>query len=101
MKNADHHFIRNETVAAIGGFTSAAPTTFLEHYHEISKLYPTLNIFEQLWQTWYAYMNNDVLATGVMSFAMHEIVYFGRSLLWMIIDASGIFRKYKIQAVSQ
>lgn len=45
-------------------------------------------------------MQNDVLATGIMSFAMHEIVYFGRALPWVIIDTFGFFRQYKIQSVS-
>jgi methylsterol monooxygenase len=44
-------------------------------------------------------MQNDVLATGIMSFVMHEVVYFGRSLPWSIIDTFGLFKKYKIQAV--
>lgn len=51
-------------------------------------------------QAWYAYMQNDVLATGIMSFVMHELVYFGRSLPWVIIDRTPYFNKYKIQAVS-
>ena len=45
-------------------------------------------------------MQNDTLATGVMSFAMHEIVYFGRSLPWIVCDAIPYFNKYKIQNVS-
>ena len=44
-------------------------------------------------------MQNDVLATGIMSFVMHEIVYFGRSLPWIIIDAIPFFNRYKIQNV--
>ena len=44
-------------------------------------------------------MQNDVLATGIMSFLMHEIVYFGRSLPWIIIDHIPYFNKYKIQNV--
>jgi hypothetical protein len=44
-------------------------------------------------------MQNDVLATGIMSFVMHELVYFGRSLPWIIIDAIPYFNKYKIQNV--
>lgn len=44
-------------------------------------------------------MQNDVLATGIMSFVMHELVYFGRSLPWMIIDRVQHFNKYKIQNV--
>ena len=31
---------------------------------------------------------------------MHEIVYFGRSLPWVIIDKMPMFNKYKIQGVS-
>jgi methylsterol monooxygenase len=42
-------------------------------------------------------MQNDVLATGIMSFVMHEVVYFGRSLPWIIIDRIPYFNKYKIQ----
>lgn len=45
-------------------------------------------------------MQNDVLATGIMSFAMHEFVYFGRCIPWMILDKIPAFRKYKIQEVS-
>ena len=52
-----------------------------------------------MWAAWYAYMQNDVLATGIMSFLMHEIVYFGRSLPWIIIDRMSYFNRYKIQNV--
>lgn len=45
-------------------------------------------------------MQNDTLATGIMSFAMHEIVYFGRCLPYIIIDAVPAFNKWKIQNVS-
>ena len=44
-------------------------------------------------------MQNDVLATGIMSFVIHEVVYFGRSLPWMLIDRVPYFNKYKIQNV--
>ncbi|KAF3927494.1 hypothetical protein AA313_de0200342 [Arthrobotrys entomopaga] len=54
-------------------------------------------MFEKMWAAWYAYMQNDVLATGIMSFAMHELVYFGRSLPWIIIDAIPYFRRWKLQ----
>jgi methylsterol monooxygenase len=50
-------------------------------------------------QAWYLWMQNDTLATGILSFTMHEIVYFGRSLPWIIIDAIPFFNKYKIQNV--
>lgn len=44
-------------------------------------------------------MQNDTLATGIMSFMVHEIVYFGRSLPWIIIGMIPWFNKYKIQGV--
>lgn len=46
-------------------------------------------------------MQNDVLATGIMSFVMHELVYFGRSLPWIFIDTFAMFNRYKIQGVSR
>lgn len=57
-------------------------------------------MLERLWAAWYAYMQNDVLATGIMSFVLHEVIYFGRSLPWMIIDRIPYFKRYKIQPVS-
>jgi len=45
-------------------------------------------------------MQNDTIATGIMSFVMHELVYFGRSLPWIIIDAIPFFNRWKIQKVS-
>lgn len=75
--------------------------TYWHEFSEISKYNVSLNYFEKLWAAWYAYMGNDVLATGIMSFVMHEVVYFGRSLPWIIIDQIPAFNKYKIQSVSE
>jgi len=44
-------------------------------------------------------MQNDVLATGIMAFIMHEMVYFGRSIPWMVIDSIPYFNKFKLQNV--
>lgn len=74
--------------------------TYWHEFHEISKYNIQLNYFEKLWAAWYAFMGNDVLATGIMSFLMHELVYFGRSLPWMIVDRIPALNKYKIQSVS-
>ena len=76
------------------------PDTYWGQFEEVSKYNVHLSVFERLWAAWYAYMQNDVLATGIMSFLMHEIVYFGRSLPWVIIDHIPYFNKYKIQSVS-
>ncbi|GAA5859694.1 hypothetical protein JCM5296_004482 [Sporobolomyces johnsonii] len=56
-----------------------------------------LSWFEQAWASWYSYIGNPIIATGIMSFLMHELVYFGRCLPWMAIDHFGWFRQYKIQ----
>jgi hypothetical protein len=87
---------RNSTTSMLG----TAPATYLTSFEEVSKFRGDLNLPERLWAAWYIYMQNDVLATGILSFVMHELVYFGRSLPWIIIDTFGLFKKYKIQAVS-
>ena len=74
-------------------------SSYWGQFDEISKYNVHLSVLERLWAAWYAYLQNDVLATGIMSFAMHELVYFGRSLPWIIIDAMPYFNKYKIQNV--
>jgi methylsterol monooxygenase len=66
-------------------------------FDEVSKLNVHLNIIERLWAAWYMWMQNDTLATGILSFAMHEIVYFGRALPFMIMDKIPYFHRYKIQ----
>lgn len=81
-------------------FATSAPGTYWGQFEEISKYNVSLNYLERLWLAWYTYMQNDVLATGILSFTMHELVYFGRSLPWIIIDQIPLFNKYKIQNVS-
>jgi hypothetical protein len=75
--------------------------TYWGQFEEIGKYNANLNVAERLWAAWYAWMQNDVLATGIMSFMMHELVYFGRSLPWIFIDSLGLFKGYKIQSVSE
>ncbi|KAL8243687.1 hypothetical protein R6Q59_009945 [Mikania micrantha] len=75
----------------------SSPVTYVEHFNEIATYNVHLNYFETLWAAWYAYMQNDVLATGIMSFVMHEVVYFGRCVPFMIIDKIPYFQKYKAQ----
>jgi len=75
------------------------PVSYTDHFHEIAQYNVQLNVLEKAWAAWYAYMQNDVLATGIMSFVMHELVYFGRALPFIIMDQIPYFQKYKIQAV--
>jgi methylsterol monooxygenase len=86
---------RNST----SGFLGPAPTTYWGQFDEISQYNVQLSVLERMWAAWYAYMQNDVIATGIMSFVMHELVYFGRSLPWIIIGQFRYFDKYKIQNV--
>ncbi|OCH85077.1 C4-methyl sterol oxidase [Obba rivulosa] len=71
-------------------------------YHSAELLYANvdfsqLNWFELQWASWYMWIGNPVIATGLMSFLLHEIVYFGRCVPWIIIDAMPYFNKWKLQ----
>ncbi|KAF7305548.1 Methylsterol monooxygenase [Mycena chlorophos] len=59
--------------------------------------FASLSYLEQKWAAWYIYIGNPILATGLASFLLHEIVYFGRSIPWIIIDAIPYFRRWKLQ----
>lgn len=95
LRHNSQNLCRNTT----NSFLSPPLGTYWGQFDEISKYNIHLNIVERLWAAWYAYLQNDVLATGIMSFVMHEIVYFGRALPWVFIDRIHCFNKYKIQNV--
>lgn len=88
----------NSTITS--SLNSTTPADYYTVFEEVSKINVHLNIAERLWAAWYLWWQNDTLATGIMSFLMHEIVYFGRCLPYMIIDTIPAFNKYKIQNVS-
>lgn len=50
---------------------SNATTTKEQLYGDIAL--SSLNWFERLWANYYIYMGNAILATGVMSFVLHEV----------------------------
>ena len=64
----------NQTLESLTGHPT--PAHILYANLDTSKL----TYAEQLWVQWYQYWGNPVIATGVMSFLLHEIVYFGRSI---------------------
>ncbi|KAK3943830.1 methylsterol monooxygenase [Diplogelasinospora grovesii] len=86
----------NSTFASLPMFNSSA-ASFSTVFEEVSQYNVQLNIAERLWAAWYLWMQNDTLATGIMSFIMHEVIYFGRSLPWIIIDAIPYFNRFKLQ----
>ncbi|KAJ5828160.1 uncharacterized protein N7525_006413 [Penicillium rubens] len=78
--------------------TVLPPGTYWGQYQDITKSNTQLSVAERLWVAWYAWVQNDVLATGIMSFLIHELFYFGRSLPWIFIDSLDFFNRYKIQS---
>ncbi|ODV82196.1 uncharacterized protein CANTADRAFT_44962 [Suhomyces tanzawaensis NRRL Y-17324] len=71
-------------------------TTVAGVFQNFNKL-PNLSLAEKIWGSIYYYIGNDLFATGCIFFFVHEVVYFGRSLPWFIIDRIPFFNKYKIQ----
>jgi len=93
MDGRDPNIGRNSTFV-----TQHALPEYWAAVDKVALAYPTLNYAERLWAAWYDYMQNDILATGIMSFTMHEVVYFGRSLPWIFMDClPSVFNRWKIQ----
>lgn len=88
------------TVNRNSTFSPGSPVTYTDHFNEIGQYNVHLNFLEKAWAAWYAYMQNDTLATGIMSFVLHELVYFGRALPFIIMDRIPYFKQFKIQGVS-
>ncbi|VUC23137.1 unnamed protein product [Clonostachys rosea] len=84
---------------AVTGTVNALNQTqgYFEVLEEVTKYNVQLNYLEKLWAAWYLYMQNDILATGVMSFFIHELIYFGRCIPYMAMDYIPFFEKYRIQ----
>jgi methylsterol monooxygenase len=59
--------------------------------------FSSLNWFEKQWAAWYIAIGNPIVATGLIGFLVHEIVYFGRCVPWIIADAFPYFHKWKLQ----
>lgn len=59
-----------------------------------------LNYIETLWESMYE-GRNPLIVTGVFAFLMHEIVYFGRFIPFLICDFIPYFQRYKLQPVSR
>jgi len=58
----------------LGSPASAAAS----HIYAAGLNFNSLSLLEQWWAKWYLYVGDPVLATGIMSFLIHEIFYFGR-----------------------
>jgi len=83
---------------ATGLFTPAGQhLSAAELYASTGTDFSSLSQVEQWWAQWYLYIGDPVIATGLMSFILHEIVYFGRCIPWIIIDSIPYFRQWKLQ----
>ncbi|CAI8495415.1 unnamed protein product [Pichia kudriavzevii] len=81
----------------LGNITTVPSSeTFANAYQSLKGL-EGLNFMERVWAAYYLYMKNDILATGLLFFLLHEFMYFGRCIPWFIIDRTPYFKKYKIQ----
>ncbi|KAF5102092.1 hypothetical protein D0Z00_000552 [Geotrichum galactomycetum] len=54
-------------------------------------------LLRSYWSAYYSWMDNDFLATGFLFLVIHELVYFGKSAPWVVLDHIPFFRRYKIQ----
>ncbi|KAL2869443.1 sterol desaturase family protein [Aspergillus lucknowensis] len=64
----------------------------------VAKQNTSLTWPEQLWWAHYTVWDNDILATGIITFLAHELIYFGRCLPWAVADAlPSIFHRFRIQ----
>lgn len=77
--------------------TSSIPSSNVAFDFALAAGNSAVSKLEGYWASYYAWMDNDFLATGLLFLVIHELVYFGRSLPWYILDSFNVFRKYKIQ----
>jgi len=76
-------------------FNVTASTVYDAMYPGID--FSSLNWFEQQWAAWYVWWGNPTVATGLLTFFVHEITYFGRCLPWVMMDAIPYFHRWKLQ----
>jgi len=89
--------LQASTYTDSSSFSSALKSNSIPNDLYAGHDFDALSYPEQLWARWYMYIGDPVLATGIMSFLLHEIFYFGRCVPWIIVDSIPYFRKYKIQ----
>jgi len=78
------------------GLNSTIATTVYDSLYPATD-FSSLSWLEQQWVAWYVKIGNPVVATGLAAFLLHEIVYFGRAVPWIIIDSMPYFQKWKLQ----
>lgn len=78
--------------------TVTPAASYIGTYAKLSDAHAdTLNIVERVWASYFVWWGNDLIACGIFIFLLHEILYFGRCVPWMILDQIPYFHKWKIQ----
>ncbi|KAI8713575.1 Fatty acid hydroxylase domain-containing protein [Fusarium sp. LHS14.1] len=96
--NATDFSVFNELLPT-GDMLGASPGTgYFDVLNQVSRDHNDLAYLERLWASWYLFIQNDTYATGILTFVLHEVFYFGRCIPFMILDMIPYFQKYKIQA---
>jgi len=54
--------------------STMATTLNLAEQHYQGTDFSSLNWFEKQWATWYIWIGNPAIATGLMSFLLHEVI---------------------------
>ncbi|KAL6451907.1 ERG25 C-4 methylsterol oxidase ERG25 [Candida maltosa Xu316] len=83
--------------SSLANLIDVHPTGFSSILKEVDITQNALTYIEKLWAAYYIWMGNDILATGLLFFITHEVMYFGRCLPWFIIDHMPSFNRFKIQ----
>ncbi|RIB08498.1 hypothetical protein C2G38_2110981 [Gigaspora rosea] len=58
---------------------------------------PNPNFAEKAWTVWFNSFENENIATVILCFLLHEIVYFGRCIPFWIADFIPFLQRYKLQ----
>ena len=71
-------FVAPQILTSLYANVTSIATDILQASKPIEGLYAnvdmsTLNVLEKAWVAWYEYFDSPVVATGVMSFLMHEV----------------------------
>lgn len=94
--NVAIHFLERYLPVVADQFKTMNSTTAQNLLYGAAEL-SDLNWLERSWASYYIWMGNPVLATGLLSFMVHESFYFGRAIPWLLVDMIPYFQQYKLQ----
>lgn len=72
-KDARRFLFELSSIPTVMSFNSTLAATPLYDQLYGNTNYLSLNWYEQQWVAWYIWIGNPIIATGLMSFIMHEV----------------------------